>query len=152
MSLDVYLAIERADPTAAPSAPRIFIREAGSTKEISREEWDTRYPGREPFTALVDDDPLGVYSGNITHNLSGMADEAGLYTPMWRPDECGITIAAQLIPLLETGLAKLEADPARFRLLNPANGWGNYEGLVDFTRDYLAACRKYPQATVRAWR
>lgn len=92
--------------------------------------------------------PSTVFDGNITHNLGGMADAAGLYMVMWRPEELNLTRAEQLIPLLEAGLAVLEADPEKFQAMNPENGWGSYEGLVKFTRDYLAACREHPDAQV----
>ena len=32
-----------------------------------------------------------VFSANITHNLGKMADEAGIYKALWRPDEVEIT-------------------------------------------------------------
>lgn len=92
----------------------------------------------------------GFFTANITHNLTAMASEAGLYEAMWRPDEHGITTAAQLIAPLEQGLALLESDPARFEAFNPKNGWGSYAGLVRFVRAYLAACREYPEAEVYA--
>jgi hypothetical protein len=88
------------------------------------------------------------YSRNITHNLNTMAGEAGIYEVMWRPDEIGITKAAQLIEPLKDGLAKLESDPERFKKLNPSNGWGSYDGLVSFVRDYLRACEETPDAEV----
>jgi hypothetical protein len=45
----------------------------------------------------------------------------------------------------------LQADPARFQSLNPSNGWGTYEGLVQFVTAYLAACVQFPDATVSVW-
>ena len=92
------------------------------------------------------------YSRNITHNLNSMAGEAGIYEVLWRPDEIGITKAAQLIEPLKDGLANLESDPERFKKLNPSNGWGSYEGLVSFVRDYLRACEQTPDAEVYACR
>ena len=41
--------------------------------------------------------PTEVYSANITHNLGLMAEEAGIYQPLWRPEELGIKTAAGLI-------------------------------------------------------
>ena len=144
MSLDVYLTL----PGVSVSVEaRIFIREDGQTKEITREEWDRRYPDREPFT-VAQDDSEGVYSANITHNLNQMADAAGLYQALWRPEEIGITHAAQLIEPLSVGLELLRSNPARFATLNPANGWGSYDGLVRFVADYLEACASYPSAEV----
>lgn len=93
-----------------------------------------------------------VFAGNITHNLGEMADEAGIYQVLWRPEELGITFASEIIPALEAGLSLLRGDPARFQLFNPSNGWGDYERLVSFVDSYLAACRSNPTAKVVASR
>lgn len=93
-----------------------------------------------------------VFERNITHNLNRMADEAGIYGVIWRPEENGIETAAQLIEPLRTGMALLKANPDRFKALNPPNGWGRYEGLVTFVEAYLAACIENPDATVEASR
>jgi hypothetical protein len=53
-----------------------------------------------------------------------------------------------LIPYLEEGLKYLEENPDYLKQFSPDNGWGNYEGLVEFVRDYLAACKKWPNAEV----
>ena len=96
--------------------------------------------------------PTEVFEWNITHNLGQMAREAGIYEALWRPEEINVTTAEQLVPLLETGLEKLKADPIRFRRFNPENGWGNYEGLVKFVEKYLEACIENPDAEVRVCR
>jgi hypothetical protein len=102
--------------------------------------------------SLVKVMPTEIYSDNITHNLNKMAQEAGLYDALWRPDENGLTTAADLIPFLEEGLRKLCADPAHYEQFNPANGWGSYVGLKVFVRDYLEACRANPDAKVEVSR
>ena len=93
-----------------------------------------------------------VYSRNITHNMSTMALEAGIYKHLWRPDEIGVEPAAQLVEPLRGGLALLRSDPDRFCKLNPVNGWGSYEGLIEFVESYLAACEQDPDAKVSVWR
>ena len=93
-----------------------------------------------------------VYWGNITHNLAGMADAANIYKPLWRPEEIDITTAHELIPILESGLYKLKHDRSELIKLNPENGWGSYDGLVEFVMKYLNACREYPQATIKTCR
>ncbi len=96
--------------------------------------------------------PVDVFSRNITHNLARMADSAGLYTPLWRPELLHVTKASDLIGPLESGLATLKADRARFKEFEPSNGWGSYDGLVQFAESYLAACREYPDAQIRVSR
>lgn len=93
-----------------------------------------------------------VFSANITHNLGAMADEAGLYDVLWRPEEHGVVLAGDLVPKLIAGLALLKSDPERFRKHNPKNGWGSYETLVRFVESYLWACKENPDAEVRSWR
>lgn len=96
--------------------------------------------------------PTEVYSANITHNLGRMAVEAGIYEALWRPDEIGITKAAQLVEPLERGLALLKSDPPRFEAFNAPNGWGLYKHFVPFVEQYLEACRANPDADVSASR
>jgi hypothetical protein len=147
MSLDVYLTVDA--PQARECGSGIFIRRDGATVEISREEWDRLHPDREPATVVSDEtESTEVYSANITHNLNKMAEAAGIYEPLWRPDEIGIAKAAQLIGPLREGLTRLTGDPASFTPLNPENGWGTYGELVSFVEKYLRACIEHPDAAV----
>jgi hypothetical protein len=146
MSLDVYLEVEQAEPVEQTSG--IFIRRDGATVEITREEWDRLYPGRKPVVAVMEQESNIVYSSNITHNLGRMAGECGLYKPLWRPDEMGIKKAKELIRPLQDGLAQLNSDRDRLQEFNPENGWGDYNGLLQFTAQYLAACMRWPEAKV----
>jgi len=144
MSLDVYLNLEG---KTVSSGSGIFVRENGQKREISREEWDVRYPDRETViveTTISDD----VYSANITHNLNKMADMAGIYEHLWRPDELGIEKAKELIEPLQDGLLKLKYNPDYYKQYNPSNGWGSYEGLIKFVENYIEACESYPEADV----
>ena len=143
MSLDVYLTIS-GQPSNNSSG--IFVRENGQKREISLKEWNEKFPDCEPVIATRQ--PNCVFSANITHNLTEMADKAGIYEAVWRPKEIGISKAGNLIDLLRSGLSLLEANPEWFQNFNPANGWGTYEGLVKWVRAYLQACQKYPDAIV----
>lgn len=93
------------------------------------------------------DEKHNVYSANITHNLNTMAEAAGIYKALWRPEELSeVSYAGDLVPLLEAGLEKLESNPVIFKEYNPANGWGSYELLVEFVKGVLNACRDYPKS------
>jgi hypothetical protein len=74
--------------------------------------------------------PTEVYTDNITHNLTPMAKQAGLYEVLWRPEDLGLKYARELIPFLETGLLELSRHPEL----------------------YLEACRANPDATVEVSR
>jgi hypothetical protein len=92
--------------------------------------------------------PMAVYSANITHNLGTMADAAGIYNYLWRPEELGIMLAGELIAPLTEGLEKLKADPAKFEALNALNSWGLYKHFVPFVEKYLKACVENPDAAI----
>jgi hypothetical protein len=81
-----------------------------------------------------------------------MAEAAGIYKACWRPEEIGITKAAQLIPLLRDGLDKMLADPAKYEAYNSPNGWGLYKNFVPWLQDYLRACEENPDADVSVCR
>jgi len=150
MSLDVEL---RIDSSIVKSSSGIFIRDNGQTREISASEWNQRYPDRQIDVAEYEESFYEtdlVFNYNITHNLNRMADAAGLYDCLWRPDENGIDTAKQLIEPLRQGLHLLKLNPEEYKKYNPENGWGSYEGLVTFVEKYLDACYKYPDAKVSA--
>lgn|ERR1051325_4177033 len=144
MSLDFYL--ETPDQTRTDEGG-IFIRENGSNRKISREEWDQMHPGEEPCVVLPYETQT-IFHANITHNLGKMADAAGIYRCLWYANEFGVVQASDLIEPLQKGLGELKAAPSLFKVLNPANGWGNYEALVEFVEEVLKACKENPGAKV----
>lgn len=146
MSLDVSLILSNTDVKNGGSG--IYVREDGQTKEISQLEWDEKFPGREPVVLDYQDDNE-IYTANITRNLGQMAKRAGIYKHLWRPEELEITQAGQLIVPLKIGLGRLKLHPDMYKEFNPSNGWGDYEGLVSFVEEYLAACKDYPMAEIR---
>ena len=93
-----------------------------------------------------------LFSNNITSNLCKMADEAGIYTALWHPDDLSgdgsFPTAGELIPLLENGLKKLKEEPSYYRQFNSPNGWGTYDNFVPFVEKVLNACKQHPKATV----
>lgn len=93
-----------------------------------------------------------VYWGNITHNLNKMAGESGIYEVLWRPEEIGKTKASEIIELLEKGLTELTNRPEHFKKFNSPNGWGMYDNFVSFVKNYLNACKKYPDAIIEVSR
>lgn len=95
-----------------------------------------------------DDNYISVFDINITHNLTEMANKAGIYYALWRPEEIGAKYAKDIIPLLETGLAKLKKKPTYFAKFNSPNGWGTYEHFVPFVEGCLKACKKYPNSII----
>lgn len=93
-----------------------------------------------------------VCDESITHNLTTMAEKAGIYTCLWRPDENGFKSASDIIEPLEKGLKELKARPAYFQEFNSPNGWGMYEHFVPFVERILDAATKHPKALIKVWR
>ena len=108
--------------------------------------------------------PVSVYDDNITHNLGEMArnvilnddkvdeTELNLYDVLWRPDEQDFRYACEIVEYLHTGWRKLFANPEKYKQYNPENGWGSYEGLLEFVKKYHEACLENPDAELRVSR
>jgi len=100
-------------------------------------------------------EPVSKYSGNITHNLGDMASHVELsngltlYQVLWRPDEHQLKFARDISDLLYEGYIILLTDPEKFKKYNPPNGWGSYDGLVNFVYKYSNACWNNPDAELR---
>lgn len=147
MSLDVSLI--NPEPVTTKGTG-IFVRDHGSNRELSLAETESKYPDFK--IEEVTRTSYEVFDANITHNLTDMAEVAGIYKHIWRPEEVGITFAKELIDPLREGLHKLKSNPDLYKQYNPFNGWGNYEGFVNFVQDYLDACYKYPDSKIKVCR
>lgn len=93
-----------------------------------------------------------LYWANITHNLSAMAYEAGVYQHLWRPEELNLTTAKQLIEPLKLAITLMKSDPDRFKKHNAKNGWGDYTSFLSFVEKYLQACTANPEANIEVSR
>ena len=89
-----------------------------------------------------------LFDANITHNLADMADAAGIYKYLWRPEEIGAKCAGDIIEAVEKGLALMKSDPERFKEHNSTNGGGTYDGFIVWVEEYLGACEDNPKATI----
>lgn len=92
--------------------------------------------------------PTSVYDANITHNLGGMAREAGIYEALWESEK--FKTAAELVPIIRKGIAEMENDPERFKVHDAGNGWGTYDQFLPWLRNVLIACVENPDATPRS--
>lgn len=85
-----------------------------------------------------------MHVAGITHNVHRAAREAGAHF-LWsmKGERAGDFVVA-----LQTALAALEFDPARFRAYDDPNGWGTYDGLVRFVRTCLEVFQAHPDEQV----
>lgn len=89
-----------------------------------------------------------LWHANITHNLVSMAAEAGIYDIVWHPENLRIRSAGRLIGPLTDAISVMRADPERFKIYNPENNWGDYDGFVAWLDRYLDACKEHKNAVV----
>jgi hypothetical protein len=82
---------------------------------------------------------------NYTHNTNKMIREAGLTE--W-PYDVGGWNAGELGKRLDEVIASFEADPKKYRAMDPPNGWGSYSTLLPVLRELRDQCRTYPSTTV----
>lgn len=58
----------------------------------------------------------------------------------------------QSIPILEQVISALEKSPEKFKAMNPENGWGSYDGFLQFLKELLAGAIKSPACRWKTWR
>ena len=95
----------------------------------------------------------------ITHNLNKIVDECGklvgkeYYELVWKTDELlgvdngkvPVSDVLHRLPTLIADLIKHENDLVQYL---PSNGWGTFEGLIDFLCRYLSECYKHKDAYI----
>lgn len=82
------------------------------------------------------------FSWNYTHNTNPMVNDAidrEPGDPTWWDQLDGMT-GAQGAAFLTRIITALEADPDRYRAMDPPNGWGSYDSLLPVLRDMLTTC------------
>ena len=86
---------------------------------------------------LIDDRGHSEGDWNYTHNTSRMANAVlfdAEFPETWWKHLDGMT-GADGAALLDRIIRGLEADPARFRAMNPENGWGDYDSFLGVLRE-----------------
>ena len=89
-------------------------------------------------------EPATVHWGmSYTHNVGDMYREA--------MGEGGINqlhgkTGTECLELLQPAIEAMEREPAKYRAMNPPNGWGNYEGAFDVLRQLHVWCLETPRA------
>jgi hypothetical protein len=86
-----------------------------------------------------------IFTRNITHNVGTMWRKAGVYDALYKSDN---KKASEIIEELKKGCEDMIEHAEEYELLNPDNGWGDYEGAVYFLKDILDACKNYPNARI----
>jgi len=86
-----------------------------------------------------------VASENITHNVSNMWREAGIYNLLYNSE--GL-LASKIVDGLEKGLADMKKWPEHYQQFDSPNGWGTYPHAVDFLARVIVDCYEFPDAVI----
>ena len=128
-----------------------------------KRKYHISYDGGETLEELWEN----LYSSNITHNLTEIAKQAGIYEALWRPyklskgfvptdnydkeyeyEQSVIVKSKNISDIIEKGLKDLKSRPEYFEKFNSPNGWGTYEHFVPFVEKYLKELKDNPEAIV----
>jgi hypothetical protein len=104
------------------------------------------FPDEEDWSDFKKENEL--YWANITHNLGKMAEEAGFYRALWRPEEIGITKAIDLFPYIEKGIKKMIDNPSYYEQFDSPNGWGLYKHFLPWLVKLREQLLKYPESYI----
>lgn len=92
---------------------------------------------------------IGTLDWNYTSNCS----------PMWReamPETDGLSgmvgmEAGEALKTLREGIKRMEAEPAKYREMDPPNGWGSFDSQLRALKELEAAFAAAPLAKVVIW-
>jgi len=85
------------------------------------------------------------FDRNITHNLIPMWKKAGVYDALYNSDGKN---PEEFIEVLGRGMHDMRTNPEEYKKLNPENGWGDYEGAIDFLEEFNRACLDSPLQSI----
>lgn len=89
---------------------------------------------------------IELFSKNITHNISPMWRKAEIFDELYESDG---KQPKEIVEQLEQGLFMMQINSEDYKLLNPKNGWGNYEYAIKFLSQVIEACKLYPEAKIK---
>ncbi|GAB4974544.1 MULTISPECIES: hypothetical protein [Mycobacterium avium complex (MAC)] len=101
-----------------------------SWREVDAVSYDVMI--RRPDTDEV------VWEANMTSNL----------VPMWRRAGADLAEFAgrtteDVLPNLDAAISAMRAEPDTYRILNPPNGWGDFESCLAFLEAIRDACKTF---------
>lgn len=91
---------------------------------------------------------LTIYIGgshNATHNLTPMWSKAGCYSVLY---ESHGKPAKEILSPLITGLTNMLKNSEEYRKLEPSNGWGDYDGAIEFLVRVIKDCASNPDTII----
>ena len=145
MSLDLYI---KSNAPVIKKGTGVYVRKDGPTVELKTiEEIHRHFPDSDLSKISIDKyEDCDFWHGNISHNMGRMASKVPIegseltqFDLMWQPDEHGIvkTGSSGYRNNVLKEFLYMRGNREDLSLLNPENGWGDYDQLLEFTEDYI---------------
>lgn len=84
--------------------------------------------------------------GNYTYNCAGMfveASETGESLSELHGMKC-----TEAEPIIAKAVENMQKDPQKYKAMEPDNGWGSYNGFLEYVETLLRECRQNPECTI----
>lgn len=91
---------------------------------------------------------FGNYTSNVAPMWGRALEMAG--EDIRLSDTEGRT-AGEVLPLLLRAISHMTDNPDEYLPMNPSNGWGDYEGALDYLRTVAKECERHPKAQLHWW-
>ena len=86
--------------------------------------------------------PVSIYEGNVTYNLADMyykaIDEEKGFKKLHNMS------CKTVLPIIEKAIKDMIENKEEYKKLNPKNGWGTYECLLEVFQDMRNVCESNP--------
>lgn len=92
-------------------------------------------------------EPVEVFWWNYTSNCGRMLRAAGADLAEFHDKP-----ATECSPILRAAIAELEANPAKYKEMDPPNGWGSYDTLIPALAQLAEAMEQNSKTMVRVSR
>jgi len=83
-----------------------------------------------------------IFDTGYTYNVSGMFEKALGKEIRALEHKTG----AELESIFKTAVKNMEENPEEYRIMNPPNGWGDYEGALEILKTLRDWCKYAPKA------
>lgn len=97
--------------------------------------------------SIIKKKEVEIYDANITYNLADMYYKA-------IDNELGLRKldnikCCEAVEILSKAIEDMVNNKKEYEKMNPANGWGSYDGLLNKLREMLEVCEKNPDGYFR---
>lgn len=90
--------------------------------------------------------PVEIYEANVTYNLADMYYRCIDMDEGYRKLD-GMT-CEEALPIINNAIDDMVKYADEYKKLNPKNGWGSYDGLLEQLQEMRNCCEKNPDGVI----